>query len=115
MNKYKECLILLTFFLIIIILYYLNIPIPCLFNKITNLKCPGCGITRMFISLFKLDFIAAFKYNQLCFIYLILFYIYIIYIYISYLLKKEYKKITNKTINILLVITIIFGIIRNIL
>ncbi len=37
--------------------------IPCLFYEITGLKCPGCGITKMFISLSKLDFVSAFWHN----------------------------------------------------
>lgn len=113
-NNIKECLILITFFLIILLLYYLNIPIPCLFYKITGLKCPGCGITRMFVSLLKFDIITAFKYNQLCFIYLILTTIYFIYYFISIIAKNKPKKIHKKIWIILLIITILFGIIRNI-
>ena len=33
--------------------------IPCVFNLITGYYCPGCGITRMFISIYKLDFYQA--------------------------------------------------------
>lgn len=110
----KECLILITFFLITLILYYLNIPIPCLFHKITGLKCPGCGITRMFVSLLKLDIITAFNYNPLCFIYLILAILYLNYYSICIITKNKPKKINQKIWTILLIITILFGIIRNI-
>ncbi len=40
-----------------------GIGIPCPFYELTGLKCPGCGISRMFISLAKLDFAAAFGHN----------------------------------------------------
>jgi len=110
----KECLILITFFLIIILLYYLNIPIPCIFHEITGLKCPGCGITRMFVSILHLNFIDAFYYNPLCFIYLILTIIYLIYYSICIFKKKTPKKINQKIWIILLIITVLFGIIRNI-
>ncbi|SCW36066.1 Protein of unknown function [Ruminococcaceae bacterium YRB3002] len=54
------------------ILYYFVIrntgfSLPCIFRKFTGLKCPTCGITHMFMALFKLDFKAAFNYNQLMF------------------------------------------------
>ena len=42
--------------------------IPCIFHLITGLQCPGCGISRMFVSLAKLDFVSAFKYNSFVFL-----------------------------------------------
>lgn len=40
-----------------------GLGIPCPFHLITGLKCPGCGVTRMLVSLIKLDVRAAFGYN----------------------------------------------------
>lgn len=37
--------------------------VPCPFYTLTGLLCPGCGVTRMIISLARLDFSAAFGYN----------------------------------------------------
>lgn len=51
-----------------ILLYVLaqkNIAIPCLFNRLTGLQCPGCGNTRAALSLLRLDFSAAFGYNPM--------------------------------------------------
>ena len=45
-----------------------GIGIPCVFSKITGLKCVGCGISRMFVSLARLDFVSAFKHNAFLFI-----------------------------------------------
>ena len=45
-----------------------NIGIPCIFRKITGLKCPGCGISRMLISLVTFDIIGAFWCNPFLFI-----------------------------------------------
>ena len=42
--------------------------IPCLFNKITGLKCVGCGISRMLVALVRFDFASAFKYNAFLFV-----------------------------------------------
>lgn len=50
------------------ILYYIFIKItglalPCIFNKLTGLLCPGCGITRAVLACARLDFGSAFRYN----------------------------------------------------
>lgn len=100
---------------------YLNktyhIGIPCIFHKITNLYCPGCGITRAIFSLIQLDIKEAVRNNLLFIIMLPFLTIYLI-TYIFYYIKdinKDPSKIIPKNIwYILLIITIIFGIIRNI-
>ncbi len=38
-----------------------GLMIPCPFRLITGLKCPGCGMTHMCMSLLRLDFKAAVK------------------------------------------------------
>lgn len=40
-----------------------KIGIPCPFRLITGFQCPGCGISRMLISLVHLDFVSAYHYN----------------------------------------------------
>lgn len=37
--------------------------LPCIFNLTTGYLCPGCGITRMFMAIFRMDFAAACGYN----------------------------------------------------
>ena len=37
--------------------------LPCVFNQITGLDCPGCGISRMCLALLRLDFESAFHWN----------------------------------------------------
>jgi hypothetical protein len=39
--------------------------IPCLFNLITGLKCPGCGNTRAVDELLHLHFAEALSYNYM--------------------------------------------------
>lgn len=53
-------------------IYYLVVTLagfslPCVFHEITGLFCPGCGVSRMCISLIRLDFISAFWYNPVIF------------------------------------------------
>ena len=46
---------------------YTSFSFHCLFRDLTGLKCPTCGITHMFIDLFHLDFKAAYQDNQMMF------------------------------------------------
>lgn len=41
----------------------LGIGLPCVFYTTTGLQCPGCGVSRMCLSLLKLDFKGAFSAN----------------------------------------------------
>ncbi len=42
------------------------IPFPlCIIKNLFGISCPGCGLTRGFISILKLDFKAATQYNVL--------------------------------------------------
>lgn len=42
--------------------------IPCVFHRITGLKCPGCGVTRMCLAIIRFDIAEAFRSNQMLFI-----------------------------------------------
>ena len=113
-NKFKKIIIVCAIGIIAIIgisiLHYFNIGIPCIFYKITKLHCPGCGITRAIISLLKLDFYQAFRYNSLVIILLPLLLIYYLYIWIF----NGKNKIPQYVWVILLIIIILYGILRNI-
>lgn len=45
-----------------------GLQFPCFYLQTTGLQCPGCGITRMFFSMLRLDFTAAFRYNPVMFV-----------------------------------------------
>ncbi|MBO5211399.1 MAG: DUF2752 domain-containing protein [Clostridia bacterium] len=103
------------------IAYYLfvkitHLGIPCVFNLITGLHCPGCGISRMFISLFALDFKDAFGYNAFVLLIGPVAAIFVLRHYIIYILKGTQK--SDKLETVLLIIAIIlaiaFGVLRNI-
>lgn len=40
-----------------------GLGLPCVFHEVTGLDCPGCGVSRMLVSLLRLDFAAAWGYN----------------------------------------------------
>ena len=44
-----------------------GIGIPCPIRRLTGTMCPGCGTTRMMMSILKLDFASAFRYNSAVF------------------------------------------------
>lgn len=118
MKKKLLIIISLLFFLIIYLIIgkIYGLYIPCVFHEITNLYCPGCGVTRMLLSLIKGQFYQAFRYNPLLFTMLPVFtFLLIDYLYNSQKNKKSlYQKIPNKIWIILLIIIIIYGVIRNI-
>ena len=41
--------------------------VPCLFHLITDISCPGCGITRACVSLAQGKFVAAWGYHPFVF------------------------------------------------
>lgn len=100
---------------ILVLLLCLIIPLSGLYEcpiyKFFGLYCPGCGLTRMLLSMIKLDFYQAFRYNPLMFI---LFFVLFVYLIICLIKKKNPLKINNKVAYVLLFIIIAYGIIRNI-
>lgn len=96
-----------------LLLIDLGISIPCFFYKLTGFYCPGCGITRMFLSMLCLDFYQAFRFNPFLFILLPFFLILGIFQYKRWLFNQKYVVIPNFVWNSLLIITILYGILRN--
>lgn len=95
----------------------LGIGIPCVFHLVTGLSCPGCGVTRMLLSLMRLDFSAAFRYNAvlLCLtpflLFLFGFWLYRYIRYGSWKSPKPVRILCWSVVGILLV----WGVVRNII
>lgn len=107
-------LLLLTFLIIYLLAgNYFHLYIDCPIKKTTGLYCPGCGITRMFLSLLKLDFYQSFRYNPLLLITLPIF---IFFIGDTILTKTKplYTKIPNKIWIVIILLFICYGVLRNI-
>jgi hypothetical protein len=65
-NRYYT--IAISYFLLSIFLKIqgvIDITIPCIFNFLFDIHCPGCGFTRSFIELIHLDFQKSLEYNVL--------------------------------------------------
>lgn len=102
-----------------VLLYYkinnlYGFSIPCVFHKITKLYCPGCGITRAIFSLLSFNIKSAIMNNVLIFLLspFMLFYFYIRLIN-WFLDKKDDSIYPNWVWYLFLIITALFGILRN--
>lgn len=113
MKNKKYIFLIIVVIIMAILLFYGKIAIACIFYELTGLYCPGCGITRACLSIMKLDFYQAFRYNPIIFIDLPIIIITSI-IDFKYKDNKKVKIVTNIIYIMLLVITLIFGVLRNI-
>ncbi len=111
-----------TILLIIFVSYffinkYTGFYIPCYIKAVTGYDCPGCGITRCLFALIQFRFKEAFFYNPLVFIYLPFIVSYFIYQSYLYLYEKKDRylvKIPNYIRIIILIITLLYGVLRNV-
>ena len=111
MIKHKNYIIIAFFIAIyLFVLIQYNVGIPCIFNKITGLYCPGCGGNRAIISLMHLNFYEAIRNNLIITLSIPLIFVYV---FIKYILNKHIK-ISDTLWLIILIITIVFAILRNI-
>lgn len=117
----KKKLILILLGLIILLLYLIigskfHIFIECPIYKHFHVYCPGCGLTRMLLSILKLDLYQAFRYNPLVFIMtpFIIFFA-VEKMYSEYKNKKSiYKSVPNYIWYVVIVILIVYAVLRNI-
>ena len=111
---------ILAFLLVGIVYFFFisitHISIPCIFHTLTGYKCPGCGITTCLVSLLHLDFTGAYQANPL-----VIWLLPILLVYGGYKAKQycDYNEHFSKGeicfLVVLLVITISFGVLRNII
>lgn len=113
-DKKVTSIILVILSIISLIVISGLISFACPFEKYFHIYCPGCGSTRMFQSLLKLEIYQAFRFNPLLFIFLIALFIYIIFEIVYYIKQRKFFKISNKILVILLIIVLIYWILRNI-
>ena len=113
----KLIIILVAGFVYYLVVLHFKTGIPCLFNKFTGLLCPGCGVSRMIISMLKFDFVSAYGYNKALFLTWPLIAFAVISSEMDYI--RSGKRTVKPFVQILLIIEIIilamFGIIRNII
>ena len=122
----KESIFKLIFIIIVVVIItwgyyflnkYYNFSIPCLFHEVTGFYCPGCGATRCLFSLLKGNLVESYNYNRLFFGLIPFLGVYIVYKAYLYVFNKRDNiliKIPTFVYVIMLIITITFGVLRNI-
>lgn len=98
-----------------IFVHFTGWGIPCIFSLITKLQCPGCGITRMFLSLFKGDLMDAAKYNLLVLCLLPFFIVLICYKTFKYIVTGKWDMFFAEKIFYIIgfFLCVLFFILRN--
>lgn len=92
-----------------------GIGVPCVLHLVTGLYCPGCGISRMCIALFQLDFGAALRSNLgvlLCLPGLLLLAVCLLVQY----LKAGHLRLArwqNVLVYSMIAVLLVFGVLRN--
>ncbi len=101
--------------LVLYVLYITGHGVPCPVYAVTGFKCSGCGATRMFYYILKLDFNTAFRQNQCFFILLPFIVTYFVYQSIRYIKCGErlHSRVINAIAGVVAVFVVLFGIIRN--
>lgn len=95
--------------------YQMGFQIPCVYYTLTGLYCPGCGISRMCISLLHFDLKSAFRYNAGVMLALPVITIVTFQLFVQYV-RTGSKNLTmrqNRVVWILIIYFILFGILRN--
>ena len=62
-NKWYSIPVLYFIVSVILKMQGVDITIPCIFNFLFDVNCLGCGMTRSFIELLKLNFTKSLEYN----------------------------------------------------
>ena len=90
-----------------------GIGIPCMFYSSTGLLCPGCGISRMFLAMLRLDLAAALQYNAAAFC---LFFFWNLIALLCFWGKPSFirkPKFLYSCLWATVVILVVFGVVRN--
>ncbi len=108
--------LLLTFGLLYaLFVHFTGLAVPCLFREITGLECPGCGVTRMCISLLRLDIFAAWRANSVLLLSLPVFVTLFVRFALRYVKTGSVKSTKAEGIVcwILIAIFLVWGVLRN--
>ena len=119
MKRFNNIFILLGINLFAFICISGKLKLDCIFKRLFNISCPGCGLTRSFRALLRFDIISSFKYNIFGPILFIIIIIGIIFL-IKDIIKNEDKtikytyKLLGKYYYIVITCLLISTIINNI-
>ena len=98
-----------------VLIYTTGFGIPCLFNQITGLQCPGCGTSRMALAVMRFDFADGFMYNPVAFVTVPVWFLISIGCYIGHPASLRQGKVLLRIFYVNVAAYIVFGIVRNLL
>jgi uncharacterized membrane protein len=84
---------------VFVAILYTPLRIPCIWHTITGIPCPGCGLTRAFISASRLDFVGAMQENILFLPILVIMIAYFVGALIEIFLNKRAINWINSILN----------------
>ncbi len=93
-----------------------GLSVPCPIHAVTGLYCPGCGVSRMFFHLARLEFAEAFSSNCVLFVLAPVFSGFLIFHIISYIRtgKKGFRRWEEILCIVLIGVLLAFMVLRNI-
>ena len=96
--------------------FHFGYGVPCLFNLLTGLKCPGCGVTRMCLCLLRLDIGGAWEANPVLLLLLPFGVILALRLAVRYVKSgnRRLTKAENISAYTACAVLLIFGVVRNI-
>ena len=101
-------------------LYYLFVSatglyVPCMFRMITGWKCPGCGVSHLFIHLGHGQVAEAFADNQLLFLLLPFAAVYVVWKIFRYIKTGDrgYSAVENRVFIGVIAAAAVFTVLRN--
>lgn len=96
-KRIRLTLFLSSYFLIAYaLLNYFDIT--CVFLKLFGVPCPGCGMTRAFLAMLKLDFYSAAKHN------IVIFFMPYVFMYVYFDFKHRIHKVLLSMVAIVAII-----------
>lgn len=91
-----------------------NLYIPCFYYATTGFLCPGCGMTRMFLALARLQIPEAFAWNPVVFVLLIVWNLIALLCFIGKPAFVQNRRFLYSGLGVTVAILLIFSFIRNI-
>ena len=96
-----------------LLLFTTDFSIPCYFHEVTGFDCPGCGTSRMALSLMRLDFRNAFHYNPVAFIVIPMWILISLGMFIGRPVALRDKRVIMFFLYASIIAYTLFGVIRN--
>lgn len=100
-----------------VFVYTTAIAIPCLFHLITGWMCPGCGVTRMMLAIFQLDWKEAYQWHPMLMLQLPFLVTVLISNVVRYVRNGKWhiSRLENVVLYVCVALLICYGIYRNII